>query len=120
MREESKLRLEEEQAKRTVIITIIDLLIAITIFSSLITIIFFVILMFITVINSICHHYHDYRDATQENMGGYNTTMTDLSKLLETHTAQNTRLRDQNAQVVTSNLSLSSYFDHCDGCADIV
>ena len=33
MREESKLRLEEEQAKRTVIITIIDVLIAITIFS---------------------------------------------------------------------------------------
>merc|ERR1719204_2540632 len=51
VREESKLRLEEEQAKRT------------------------------------------------ENMGGYNTTMTDLSKLLETHTAQNTRLRDQNAQM---------------------
>jgi len=51
VREESKLRLEEEQAKRT------------------------------------------------EKMGGYNTTMTDLSKLLETHTAQNTRLRDQNAQM---------------------
>ena len=56
--------------------------------------------MFITIINSICHHHHDYRDDTQENMGGYDTTMTDLSKLLETHTAQNTRLRDQNAQVI--------------------
>ena len=33
MREESKLRLEEEQAKRTVIITTIDILIATTIFS---------------------------------------------------------------------------------------
>ena len=76
--------------------------------------------MFITIVNSICHHHYDYRDDTQENMGGYNTTMTDLSKLLETHTAQNTRLRDQNAQVVSSNLPLSSYFDHCDECAGIV
>ena len=53
MREESKLRLEEEQAKRS------------------------------------------------ENMGGYNNTMTDLSNLLETHTAQNSRLRDQNAQMAS-------------------
>ena len=37
----------------------------------------------------------------QENMGGYNTTMTDLSTLLETHTAQNSRLRDQNAQMAS-------------------
>ena len=53
VREESKLRLEEEQAKRS------------------------------------------------ENMGGYNNTMTDLSNLLETHTAQNCRLRDQNAQMAS-------------------
>merc|ERR1712001_261213 len=53
VREESKLRLEEEQAKRS------------------------------------------------ENMGGYNNTMTDLSNLLETHTAQNSRLRDQNAQMAS-------------------
>ena len=119
MREESKLRLEEEQAKRTVIMTIIDLLINITIFSIKLLDHYHNFLSFlcsfITTIKSICHHHHDYRDDTQENMGGYNTTMTDLSKLLETHTAQNTRLRDQNAQVVSSNLSLSSYFDHCDG-----
>merc|ERR1712032_414127 len=53
VREESRLRLEEEQAKRS------------------------------------------------ENMGGYNSTMTDLSNLLETHTAQNSRLRDQNAQMAS-------------------
>merc|ERR1712192_310061 len=53
VREESRLRLEEEMAKRS------------------------------------------------ENMGGYNTTMTDLSNLLETHTAQNSRLRDQNAQMAS-------------------
>ena len=53
VREESRLRLEEEQAKRS------------------------------------------------ENMGGYNNTMTDLSNLLETHTAQNSRLRDQNAQMAS-------------------
>ena len=53
VREESRLRLEEEQAKRS------------------------------------------------ENMGGYNNTMTDLSNLLETHTAQNSRLREQNAQMAS-------------------
>lgn len=51
VREESKLRLEEEQAKR------------------------------------------------QAGMGGYSSTMTDLSNLLETHTEQNTRLRDQNTDM---------------------
>jgi len=48
VREESHLRLEEEQAKR------------------------------------------------QAGMGGYTSTMTELSSLLETHTAQNSKLRDQN------------------------
>ena len=68
VREESRLRLEEEQAKRS------------------------------------------------ENMGGYNSTMTDLSNLLETHTAQNSRLRDQNAQMASKmgglNFFWTIYFFH--------
>lgn len=48
VKEESKLRLEEEQSKR------------------------------------------------QQSMGGYTNTMTELSTLLETHTGQNSQLRDQN------------------------
>merc|ERR1712128_90461 len=51
VKEESKLRLEEEQSKR------------------------------------------------QGSMGGYGETMTELSSLLETHTGQNSRLRDQNGEM---------------------
>lgn len=39
-------------------------------------------------------------------MGGYSNTMNDLSKLLETHTQQNVRLRDQNTEMATRMGSL--------------
>jgi len=39
-------------------------------------------------------------------IGGYSTTMNDLSKLLETHTEQNTRLRDQNNEMASRMGSL--------------
>jgi len=58
VKEESKLRLEEEQSKR------------------------------------------------QESMGGYGNTMNELSTLLETHTDQNTRLRDQNGAMSDQMTSL--------------
>lgn len=42
----------------------------------------------------------------QGGMGGYSNTMNDLSKLLETHTQQNVRLRDQNTEMATRMGSL--------------
>jgi len=35
----------------------------------------------------------------QESMGGYNETMTQISTLLETHTGQNSQLKDQNGEM---------------------
>jgi len=58
VKEESKLRLEEEQSKR------------------------------------------------QESMGGYNNTMTELSTLLENHTGQNSKLRDQNGEMSEQMINL--------------
>merc|ERR1719205_32282 len=58
VKEESKLRLEEEQSKR------------------------------------------------QDSMGGYNNTMTELSTLLENHTGQNSKLRDQNGEMSEQMVNL--------------
>jgi len=58
VKEESKLRLEEEQSKR------------------------------------------------QESMGGYNNTMAELSTLLENHTGQNSKLRDQNGEMSEQMVNL--------------